>query len=587
MITKSENLPEWLNEFAEKVNPKKDIDENKVSVPDAEQMGFFASAEYLGRDTFEVKADIGEFFDSGSIWYIEKDDSGADFLMKQTDDSGVVIRRMSDLKKKAEAQTCEENRKPIIAFLDYVASNLNGYDLEKVKKEVNDIEDNVVSEDPLFKKSSSFEIVKKVNAVRDDINTKIAELIEEYEEEESKEEDEEKGKKGESKEDLEELRKKELEAVSSVYIKKEVKVASAKPKAKKEKNESPLSETIHTAKLENTNTKVDVLKVLEGESKYPYRAIICNNGKYGYEEKFKEEETAIKFAEKYISKKLNASLKKESQELKITEELFDDAANAQTKLEEYKTKPEGSTDIKEYEIKQDVEGGTGKFKVYEKMASYYISAGRIHKGKVVRVFQKEGLGATSVIKCMTPDCVHNFENQCMKRMVKIEGNMCADYEQNAKEIEAFNKMVLSSRDEEAEMEKQIPIESIEEAEDIEVGDGEQTSVKESEPEKEVDIENKMADVKSEIWEQVGNEAIDEFLDIDETTSAMYNKIIAGLEIKLGDGDITEEEYNNLLDDLEELKDDDILKEYLQEELLVDTEGEKVEKEKEKKLEMSE
>lgn len=587
MISKSKDLPGWLEKFAEGSRPKSNISEGKIPYKTAEQMGFFTSAKYLGRDTFEVQADIGEFFDSGSIWYIEKDEQGNDFLMKQMDETGNVIRRMSNLRKKAENLTCEENRKPVRAFLDHVASNLDEYDLYKVKQEINDIEDRVVSEDPLFQKGSSYEIVNKINKIRENVNIKIAEMIEEYEEAQAEETQEK-----EPEDNLEELREKELAAVSSIPLKKTQKIVTAEKK--QEKKALLVSSVIYKIKSQDGSTNVDVFEVTDGDkdTRYPFSATIYVNSKYKHQKKFQEREEAIAFADDYIEKvdrqnmQKESRLKKKAQELKITEEVFDDADAAQAKLVDYRAKPEGTSDPQEYEVKQDVEGGTGKFKIYKKTASYIIHSGRVHQGKLVRVLQKEALGDTGVIKCTTPECMNNYDGKCGRRNITIEDGYCVNYEKNMKEAEAFSKMILSAREEEAEMEKQIPIEGIEEAEDIEIGDDE-IMKGEEDSEEIMDMESKMSDIKSQVWEQAGNEAIDEFLDIDEATSAMYNKIVAQLELKLGNDEISEEEYNSLVDELEELKDDDILKEYLQEELLSASEGEKVNKEKKKVMEREE
>ncbi|MFW9882078.1 MAG: hypothetical protein ACFFG0_54130, partial [Candidatus Thorarchaeota archaeon] len=98
MIKKSANFPNWLNSLVENLSKKatKKENNNKIKVANAENMDFFKISNYLGRNTYQVKEASG-IFDEGSIWYLNEDENGDKFIVKQTDEVGNIIRRINNL----------------------------------------------------------------------------------------------------------------------------------------------------------------------------------------------------------------------------------------------------------------------------------------------------------------------------------------------------------------------------------------------------------------------------------------------------------------------------------------------------------
>jgi len=70
---------------------------NRMTKAEAEAMGFFKAASPLGWGVFEVEND-------GSVWYLESGDDGLQYLSKQVDDVGDVVRRASFAKKAGDPE---------------------------------------------------------------------------------------------------------------------------------------------------------------------------------------------------------------------------------------------------------------------------------------------------------------------------------------------------------------------------------------------------------------------------------------------------------------------------------------------------
>lgn len=516
IIKKSAHFPTWLNSLVGSLTKKSEKVENKnkIKINNAEDMGFFHVANYLGRNTYQIKEALG-LFDEGSVWYLDEDDNGDKFIVKQIDEVGNIIRRISNLNKKAEKIIESENIQSYDNYLKNIESNLDDYNFNSIKKEINNIEDQIIALDPTFKKSSSFSMINRINKIRENIDTKIAELKNEWDEESD---------------EINECDYSEGDRIKE--IKETQKYMESKLKASSGNN------------IKNANNNIN-----------NYINELNNDNNITFEENNIKKEAS------------NKNIKKKAMG-PVTEIPKDNPDDLYKQLEEYRQTPEGQNDTAEYVPEQDPM--TGKFKL-KKKSSYNLYNGRIHKGKLVRVFNKQAYGGnTNVIRCTTPECVHNYNDACTLRMIKIDSANCMNYEKNMQEEEITTAAIdnkNSEREENADIDKDIPIEDIEEIPEDEAQE-EIDSNKENNT-KENDIK-KLTDIKSEVWEQSMNEILDEYLDIDEAEKNGYKRIIMKLEEKLAKDEITEEEYNVLLDELEEIKEESIIKEDLQERLQEET-----------------
>ena len=76
----------------EKKETKKEEFKEKMTKKEAEDLGFFKSARQCGWNIYQVSDLDGG---AGSVWYLEKDAvDGQEYLVKQTDSAGDVVRRM-------------------------------------------------------------------------------------------------------------------------------------------------------------------------------------------------------------------------------------------------------------------------------------------------------------------------------------------------------------------------------------------------------------------------------------------------------------------------------------------------------------
>jgi hypothetical protein len=79
---------------AEKQEAKQETKEEKfkakMTKKEAEELGFFKAASQCGWGIYQISDLDGG---AGSVWYLEKDADGIEYLVKQTDSAGDVVRR--------------------------------------------------------------------------------------------------------------------------------------------------------------------------------------------------------------------------------------------------------------------------------------------------------------------------------------------------------------------------------------------------------------------------------------------------------------------------------------------------------------
>ncbi len=80
---------------AEKQEAKKETKsekfKEKMTKKEAEELGFFKSARQCGWGIYQISDLDGG---AGSVWYLEKDADGQEYLVKQIDSAGDVVRRL-------------------------------------------------------------------------------------------------------------------------------------------------------------------------------------------------------------------------------------------------------------------------------------------------------------------------------------------------------------------------------------------------------------------------------------------------------------------------------------------------------------
>lgn len=91
----------------EKKELKQEKKEEKMSKAEAEQKGFFKGAKALGWGLYQVSDLDGGL---GGVWYLEKDADGNEFIVKQTDPAGEVVRRVktASLNKKSVSEDAQQ-----------------------------------------------------------------------------------------------------------------------------------------------------------------------------------------------------------------------------------------------------------------------------------------------------------------------------------------------------------------------------------------------------------------------------------------------------------------------------------------------
>jgi hypothetical protein len=90
---KAEKKEEKAKDKAEKKEQKF---KDKMTKKEAEELGFFKAAKACGWGIYQVSdLDGGQ----GSVWYLEKGADGTDYLVKQVDSAGEVIRRVKTASK--------------------------------------------------------------------------------------------------------------------------------------------------------------------------------------------------------------------------------------------------------------------------------------------------------------------------------------------------------------------------------------------------------------------------------------------------------------------------------------------------------
>ncbi len=127
---------------------------------------------------------------------------------------------------------------------------------------------------------------------------------------------------------------------------------------------------------------------------------------------------------------------------------------------------------------------------------------RVHKGKFVRKFAIDEIMEKAidfesdvqndfpkVIKCITPDCVHNIEDECDLDNISIEENVCMNYEQRKEisDIEASYKKAAEIEIDESALENMDT-----EDEDNEENEDDEKDIEE--------IEKDLSKIRETIWE---------------------------------------------------------------------------------------
>lgn len=214
----------------------------------------------------------------------------------------------------------------------------------------------------------------------------------------------------------------------------------------------------------------------------------------------------------------------------ITETLYNTPEEAQAGLEAYK----GQTgDITEYDIGQDVEGGTGKFKIKKKAA----------KEKEAQVAQEDKSTEEMTLQEHAEAWTREQGKEVPERGTPEHEKMYRawiDYafegfgEEEKKACVKTTTLRKLAEDKGAEMEKEIPVEGVEEIEEA----GEKA-------------EGKLSEVKSRVMEESAAETIEETLDIEEAVEAYRKKLLAKLTEAKKAGDITQAEFDGVKKEIED------------------------------------
>jgi len=110
-------IPSFLSELADRLNDKKkakvaEEKKHKMTMAEAEEIGFFKHSRYLGRRAYQADYSLGEYINDGDIWYLEEAEDGSQFLMKETNGIGDIIRR-AKLNKESKYYTEKKDNKTV------------------------------------------------------------------------------------------------------------------------------------------------------------------------------------------------------------------------------------------------------------------------------------------------------------------------------------------------------------------------------------------------------------------------------------------------------------------------------------------
>jgi len=199
-----------------------------------------------------------------------------------------------------------------------------------------------------------------------------------------------------------------------------------------------------------------------------------------------------------------------------------------------------------------------------------LSNCRIHKGKLVRMF-KGACGGKNEIFCSTPDCINNCveESKCGLPLVNVVGANCNDYVPKKEQTvtvasTASRKVTIKRTAAEKEDEKDITIEVPESnAKDIK---SPADKDKGNAEEKEVQEVKDTASIKSELWTTTLNKTIEEALDVESAADAWMKNMKKSLGEKLADEEISEADYDSLLDELEDMHENGILEDAIKDKI---------------------
>lgn len=193
-----------------------------------------------------------------------------------------------------------------------------------------------------------------------------------------------------------------------------------------------------------------------------------------------------------------------------------------------------------------------------------LNSCRIHKGKLVRMLKCACEGA-EVIMCNTPNCINNdVENsECKLPQISVQKEVCNDFVDRSSMAQPIAKKSISIKRIAADEKKEdIVIETPEsKSADIKSPADESTDVL---PEEEV---KDMASIKSEVWTSTLEKTVEEAIDVDAAADQWFKNMKDELGKKLADEKISESDYDIMLSDLEDMKENGVLADTIKNKIL--------------------
>ena len=156
----------------------------------------------------------------------------------------------------------------------------------------------------------------------------------------------------------------------------------------------------------------------------------------------------------------------------------------------------------------------------------------VYKTGFYNIFDSSGLGVEKDTKDFE-EAINYIEDNGGKRAPELN-------------TEAQSKTAKEQKTSEIEKEVEVDIDKTDEV-----------------PKEKIEESSKDLDkIKSDVWESAAQEVLDESIDIDGASEDFYQKIIESLSDKLEDGSVSQEDYNALVAEIDELRDSDTLQQDL-------------------------
>jgi hypothetical protein len=168
---------------------------------------------------------------------------------------------------------------------------------------------------------------------------------------------------------------------------------------------------------------------------------------------------------------------------------------------------------------------------------------------------------TEVIKCITPECANNSieRSECLRDSIEVEDGKCMNYAPDRPKMARHINIKKVAAD------KDITIEVPESnAKDIKSpADKAPETLQDASKEEALDISK----VKSQVWQETLETTVEDAIDVDAAVESWFKNMKDNLGKKLSADEISEADYDGLLSELEDMKENGVLSDAIKAKIL--------------------